>query len=946
MISRRWNGRWIGALALSLLLGAFAQASTWHVSPLGKDTADGLAATPFATLARAFEAAVAAGDACEIILHAGSYPGNVIVPAPASPAANPPAWVIRSATAAGGHEDVIIDGGLKISDAQVVDAARGIRFVPCVLANYEPSMWDARSRVRYPFVADLRSVQAFSGTLAPGRFKVDGEEKEGLFFRTSDGKPPAEHELGLARDPKGFIVQRPNVTVRGLRFQNFQLYFGSCGVSIEAANVTVESCDAWNCWGGYMVGEGTPDAKVLRCTALDVATGVKSYGKNTVVEDCRFVRVNDSFEVQEYEQDQCGIQFYSSNTQTARRNLCAGFNLGIFIKASGGVLILESNTVVAGPKGGERGIGPNTWRPGSICRGNVVVGYREPIALMTLNKDCTVTANLIWKSSPKALAETVEKIRTEAAGETVAAPPQFVDETREDFRLAPASAGAALGPNKQAVGALGVAPAGTAARPVAPEAPASQAAAPSGPAQLAGQPSIRVNQYGAVVLFRTDRPCTAAVEWGADGERLAQRVDDVETTPPSSEEDPAPAGAAKAILRTHHCLAMTAAVKPGGAYAFRILLNTGAGDGAPVHQARFTAQGQPRVLHVAATGVDDEAGGSPERPFATLQFAADRALPGDRVVVASGVYSGTVRVTHGGVAGQPIRLESAEPWGAVLDGKREAENAIRVGCVSRLPETWAAGCQGPAAVSHLRISGFEIRWYNGLCIRADESTDIVVEGCKFWSRHFVKGRPGICEGIGAYHCERVAIDHNLFFAVNTAVRFNQSVGLRLTHNTAARCFHRVIGIIGSKDLYLRNNSFAFGSSYLLAIHGVDMKTLDSDYNNFAVHLREDGMAAALKANVPIPPAEVLKREKGDFYYGESKALAAWDERTPDKPYPYLVTLTSWRQATGQDKHSIAIHPRYVDPRNRDFRLLPNSPNIGAGENGATIGALGVTQPNP
>jgi hypothetical protein len=40
-------------------------------------------------------------------------------------------------------------------------------------------------------------------------------------------------------------------------------------------------------------------------------------------------------------------------------------------------------------------------------------------------------------------------------------------------------------------------------------------------------------------------------------------------------------------------------------------------------------------------------------------------------------------------------------------------------------------------------------------------------------------------------------------------------------------------------------------------------------------------------------------------------------------------------------HSIFKHPRYADPVRRDFRLLPDSPNIGAGEGGTNIGALGV-----
>ena len=52
------------------------------------------------------------------------------------------------------------------------------------------------------------------------------------------------------------------------------------------------------------------------------------------------------------------------------------------------------------------------------------------------------------------------------------------------------------------------------------------------------------------------------------------------------------------------------------------------------------------------------------------------------------------------------------------------------------------------------------------------------------------------------------------------------------------------------------------------------------------------------------------------------------------------SLKGWQEYSGKDAHSIVKHPLYADPVNRDFRLQPDSPNIGAGEDGATIGALG------
>ena len=1014
----------MGAMAMASLLGLSAHAAVWHVSPSGSDAAAGTEPAPFATLKRAVEAAASSTEPGEIVLHAGVYPGDVTIPAPAQ--SNPPPLIIRAATnGAGGFAEAVIDGGQKITEAKLVDAARGIYFVPVNLANFEPSMWEADKRLRYPFLADRRSVEVFPGSLAPGREPVDGEVKEGLYFRTSDSRPPAEHDLGLARDRKGLVVLRPNVTVRGLRFRNFQLYFGVCAISIEAANVTVEGCEAWNCWGAFMVSEGIADAKILGCTARDVATGVKSYGRNTVVEDCRFIRINDPFEVQEYEQDQCGIQFYSSNTQTARRNLCAGFNLGIFIKASGGVLILENNTVVAPAKGGERGIGPNTWRPGSICRGNIVSGYAEPISVATLNRDCIVTSNQNWlASNPGRAEETAAAIKADAGGETVVARPRFVDEEKGDYRLASSVAATLADTSPPAVQVDVKAPAqlcglrsqvycrkntwiggkdpeliedtvldpGRAAWLLptntltlnlkaedalgavkelrvrrnsaewsAPEAfretlvldvpgeavwtdIAVQVSDTAGnwsepakvrvmtaarPPRLVGKPAIVTSEQGAIIAFKTDMPCQALIEWGPEGTLEWRAEDPVETRFRNDVGQGMEYTQLISGPRTGHCLALIPPAKAGRrACSFRLKLKgVGAGD-AEIVEGAFTLQGPARTLHVATTGLDGEDAGSKDRPYATIQYAVDRALPGDRVLVAPGVYTGSVSMTHGGVAGKPIRIESAEPGAAVLDGRRDEDCGFRL-----------------SRVEHVQISGFEIRWYGGFCVLMYQARDISIERVTCWGRHWVKGRPGPSEGIGAYKSARIAVDRSLFFALNSAFRFAECEGLRLTGNTAARCFHRVLEIAYSAPCYLRNNSFAFGSSYLLALTLTpdQVAALDSDYNNFAVQLREDTYAYARQANIVIPPGEMLKREDG-FFLGESKSLASLGWHNPDYTFNGVLnipTLTPWREKTGQDKHSIFARPRYVDPQNRDFRLLPDSPNIGAGENGGTIGALGV-----
>ena len=56
-----------------------------------------------------------------------------------------------------------------------------------------------------------------------------------------------------------------------------------------------------------------------------------------------------------------------------------------------------------------------------------------------------------------------------------------------------------------------------------------------------------------------------------------------------------------------------------------------------------------------------------------------------------------------------------------------------------------------------------------------------------------------------------------------------------------------------------------------------------------------------------------------------------------------LTMHAWREASGQDKHSIFADPKYVKPYGTvdrwDWGVGADSPNIGAAERGATIGAF-------
>ncbi|HEY8900548.1 MAG TPA: right-handed parallel beta-helix repeat-containing protein [Chthoniobacterales bacterium] len=69
------------------------------------------------------------------------------------------------------------------------------------------------------------------------------------------------------------------------------------------------------------------------------------------------------------------------------------------------------------------------------------------------------------------------------------------------------------------------------------------------------------------------------------------------------------------------------------------------------------------TLWVDQSFQDTESKGTRGEIFRTIQAGADRAKPGDTVIVKSGVYRESIRLKHGGNAGQPIRFHAQ---GAVI----------------------------------------------------------------------------------------------------------------------------------------------------------------------------------------------------------------------------------------------------------------------------------------
>ena len=64
-------------------------------------------------------------------------------------------------------------------------------------------------------------------------------------------------------------------------------------------------------------------------------------------------------------------------------------------------------------------------------------------------------------------------------------------------------------------------------------------------------------------------------------------------------------------------------------------------------------------------------------------------------------------------------------------------------------------------------------------------------------------------------------------------------------------------------------------------------------------------------------------------------------------YHRFRTLAEWKEYSKQEQHSLFADPKFVKPvppiDRWDWRVRPDSPNIGKGENGTTIGATAVAR---
>jgi len=152
----------------------------------------------------------------------------------------------------------------------------------------------------------------------------------------------------------------------------------------------------------------------------------------------------------------------------------------------------------------------------------------------------------------------------------------------------------------------------------------------------------------------------------------------------------------------------------------------------------LAATAQAAIYYVSPGG-DDGAPGTEDRPWATVQHAAETAVAGDTVVLAEGAYPEVVTVRNSGEPGRPITFRGEPAREAVIDASEHSD---------------FYGIFEVRGKSHVVIEGLTVRGgLRGACgIVAFEADHVTIRNC-----HTLNTRGS---GIMVWQSSDVVVDGN------------------------------------------------------------------------------------------------------------------------------------------------------------------------------------------
>ena len=342
-------------------------------------------------------------------------------------------------------------------------------------------------------------------------------------------------------------------------------------------------------------------------------------------------------------------------------------------------------------------------------------------------------------------------------------------------------------------------------------------------------------------------------------------------------------------------------LRPGTTYEVQIVATHRRGPGATSAVTRFTtptAAREPLRFHVSPQGNDAADGRSAQSAWRTIRHACRQVAPGDTVLVAPGVYREQISPCRSGTKTRRITFRKIGDGDAVLDAMGVLAAPVLM-----------------TSKHHVTIDGFsldigESGWLSSPSL-------IVLTGCR---------------DVEILNCRRVALGKAS--SVSAGVIARGCHNLRIEGNViwGAR-YH--LRLFDCRNALVRNNTLVGKSVVTVQLGDVGLPSGGARFvNNLLYETR-----SFRNAFVWVYGKSLLHSDHNLFYTSDRRLGLAHDPSVGQS----AADLAAWRTWRGHDRHSLEADPLFVDVDKRDFRLKPGSPAIGAGLDGADIGALGVAR---
>jgi len=351
---------------------------------------------------------------------------------------------------------------------------------------------------------------------------------------------------------------------------------------------------------------------------------------------------------------------------------------------------------------------------------------------------------------------------------------------------------------------------------------------------------------------------------------------------------------------------------------------------------------EARTYYVTKDGNDSNPG-TETSPWLTIKKAADTMSPGDTVYVKAGTYSG-------------VGLQISGTPGNYISYRAYPGDTVTVDGFYLYPDVHYIEIDGFDFVSgNIEMAGGAHNFclFRNNKIHGGTSTGIdfgsgegnIVENNEIWNTgHGVHTSGGTVNTIIRNNIIHDCYLHGLGMVGGTGEKYLNNIIYKCTKSgihpgSGGPSNGEIIGNLvynnGSSAIYVSGSNFVIANNTCISKSGSDSETYyisGSDHvvkNN--IGYRDDGISYVLLIS------QSAITDYNDWYDPNNpKCISRW----------YNPMTLSEYQAYGQGAHSISTDPKFVNLAGNDFHLRPDSPCIGAGQNGVDMGAYGVGEFDP